>query len=132
MYLNLKKKAGQTGNNGTKNVEIMVVVNYLSNFWRTIEVPLINCEITPYLTYSTTCVVFSNALAAQVTIFAVTNTKLDVPFATLSTQDNAKLLQQLKSGYKITINWNNYKWNIFKKSKSVYKSSSWSNFPLDK
>lgn len=132
MYLNLKKKAGQTGNNGTKNVEIMVVVNYLSNFWRTIEVPLINCEITPYLTYSTTCVVFSNALAAQVTIFAVTNTKLDVPFATLSTQDNAKLLQQLKSGYKITINWNNYKWNIFKKSKSVYKSSSWSKFSLDK
>lgn len=132
MYLNLKKKAGQTGNNGTKNVEIMVVVNYLSNFWRTIEVPLINCEITPYLTYSTTCVVFSNALAAQVTIFAVTNTKLDVPFATLSTQDNAKLLQQLKSGYKIKINWNNYKWNIFKKSKSVYKSSSWSNFSLDK
>lgn len=132
MYLNLKKKAGQTGNNGTKNVEIMVVVNYLSNFWRTIEAPLINCEITPYLTYSTTCVVFSNALAAQVTIFAVTNTKLDVPFATLSTQDNAKLLQQLKSGYKITINWNNYKWNIFKKSKSVYKSSSWSKFSLDK
>ena len=108
MYLNLKKKAGQTGNNGTKNVEIMVVVNYLSNFWRTIEVPLINCEITPYLTYSTTCVVFSNALAAQVTIFAVTNTKLDVPFATLSTQDNAKLLQQLKSVVKRTYNWNNY------------------------
>ena len=108
MYLNLKKKAGQTGNNGTKNVEIMVVVNYLSNFWRTIEVPLINCEITPYLTYSTTCVVFSKALAAQVTIFAVTNTKLDVPFATLSTQDNAKLLQQLKSVVKRTYNWNNY------------------------
>ena len=36
---------GQTGDNGTKNVEIMVALKYLSNFWRTLEMPLINCEI---------------------------------------------------------------------------------------
>ena len=39
------KMTGQTGDDGTKNVEIMVPQKYLSNFWRTLEMPLINCEI---------------------------------------------------------------------------------------
>ena len=34
----------QTGNNITKNVEIIVSLKYLSNFWRTFEMPLINCK----------------------------------------------------------------------------------------
>ena len=42
------------------------------------------------------------------TTFAITDTKLYVPVITLSTQDKAKLLQQLKSGFKRTINWNKY------------------------
>ena len=44
--------------------------------------------------------------------FAITETKLYVPVITLSTQDNAKLLQQLKSGFKRIINWNNYESSI--------------------
>ena len=44
------KMAGQTGNDGTKNVEIMVPLKYLSNFWRTLEMSLINCEINHMLT----------------------------------------------------------------------------------
>ena len=40
-----EKVTGKTGNNGTKDVEIMVPLKYLSNFWKTIEIPLINCEI---------------------------------------------------------------------------------------
>ena len=44
------KMTGQTGNNGTKNLEIMVPLKYLSNFWRTLEMSLINCEITLVLT----------------------------------------------------------------------------------
>ena len=51
--------------------------------------------------------VFSNA-AAQATTFAITDTKLYVPVVTLSTKDNANLLQQLKSDFKRTINWNKY------------------------
>ena len=43
---------GQTGNDGTKNVEIMVSLKYLSNFWRTLEMPLINCEISLELKWS--------------------------------------------------------------------------------
>ena len=53
------KMTGQTGNNGTKNVEIMVPLKYLSNFWRTLEMPLINCEINLLLTWSTSCVIVS-------------------------------------------------------------------------
>ena len=41
-----KKLKGQTDDSGTKNVEIMVPLKYLNKFWRTIEMSLINCEIT--------------------------------------------------------------------------------------
>ena len=90
---------GQTGNNGRKNVEIMVLIKYLSNFWRTLEMPLINCEVNLILTRFENCVVVSTK---------VTDTNLYVPVVTLSTQANAKLLQQLKSGFKRVINWNKY------------------------
>ena len=89
-----------------KNVEIMVPLKYLSNFCRTLETPLINCEINLILTWSENCII-SNAAANQATTFAITDTKFYVPVATL-TEDNAKLLQQLKSGFKRTINWNKY------------------------
>ena len=102
-----QKITGSTGDDGTKNVEIMDPLKYLSNFWRTLEMPLINCEINLLLTWSLNCVIF-NAAANQVTTFAITDTKCYVPVVTLSTQDNAKLLQQLKSGFKGTINWNKY------------------------
>ena len=92
--LNINKKSVSTGNNGTKDVKIMVPFKYLSNFWRTSEIPLINCEVNLILTWSRNCVI-SNATANQDTTFAITDTKLHVPFVTLSTQDNAKLLQQL-------------------------------------
>ena len=45
---------------------------------------------------------------SQTSTFAITDTKLYVPFVTLSTQDNAKLLHQLKSGFKRTIKWNKH------------------------
>ena len=57
------------------------------------------------LTWSKICVI-SNTAANQDTTFAITDTKLYVPVVTLSSQDNAKLLQQLKSGLKRTSNWN--------------------------
>ena len=69
--------------------------------------PWINWEINLILTWSAHSVI-SNAAANQATTFVITETKLYVPVVTLSTQDNAKLLQQLKSGFKRTINWNKY------------------------
>ena len=66
--------------------------------------PLINCEINLILTWSEDCVISSTNGETK---FKITDTKLSVPVVTLSTQDNAKLLQQLKSGFKIT--WINIK-----------------------
>ena len=66
---------------------------------------LINCEVNLILTWSKDCVITNSEGEAK---FAITETKLYVPVVTLSTQDNAKLLQQLKSGFKRTINWNKY------------------------
>ena len=67
--------------------------------------PLINGEINLILTWFEDSVISSSPGATK---FKITDTKLYVPFVTLSTQDNAKLLQQLKSGFKRTINWNKY------------------------
>ena len=86
----------------------MVPIKYLSNFWGTLEIPLFNCEINLILTWSTNCVIVCTDVAKQNAIFEITDKKLYVPVVTLSTQDNAKLLQQLKSGLKKTVNWNKY------------------------
>ena len=69
--------------------------------------PLINCEIDLILTWSINCVTVSTNVANQNATFAITDTKLYVPVVTLSTKDNSKLLQQLKSGFKRVISWNN-------------------------
>ena len=101
-----KKITGKTPNNDNKkDVEIMVPLKYLSNFWRTLEMPLINCEVNLILTWSSTCVITDSNGAAT---FAITDTKLYVPVVTLSTQENNKFLQQLKSGFKRVVNWNKY------------------------
>ena len=92
-----------------KDVEIIVPLKYLSNFWRTLEMQLINCEVNLILTWSKDCVISS---ATGETKFKITETKLYVPVVTLSAQDNAKLLQRLYSGFKRTINWNKYESNI--------------------
>ena len=66
---------------------------------------LINCEVNLILTWSENYVISS---ATGATKFKITDAKLYVPIVTLSTQDSTKLLQQLKSGFKRTINWNKY------------------------
>ena len=64
--------------------------------------PLINCEINLISTWSPTCVITNSTGAGR---FAITDTKLYVRFVTLSTQDNATLLQQVKPGFKRAINF---------------------------
>ena len=86
----------------------MVPLKYLSNFWRTLEMLLINFEINLILTLSTNCVIVVSNVANQNATFVITDTKLYIPVVTLSAQDNAKLLQQLKPGFKRIINWNKY------------------------
>ena len=104
-----KSKIKITGNTpaagNEKDVEIMVPLKYLSNFWRTPEMPLINCEVNFILTWSSTCIITNSKGAGR---FAITDTKLYVPVIALSTKDNSKLIQQLKSDFKRVINWNKY------------------------
>ena len=84
------KIKGETPDNGnTKDVEITVPLKYLSNFWRALEIPLIDCEVNLFLTWSSTCVIINFTGAERSTI---TDTKCCVPVVTLSTQDNGKLL----------------------------------------
>ena len=90
-------------NDNEKDVKIMVPLKYLRNFWRTLEMPLINCEVN--LILISTCVITNSNVAGT---FEITDTKLYVPVVTLSIQENTKLLQQLKSGFKRVINWNKY------------------------
>ena len=83
----------------------MVPLAYLKVFWRSLELPLINCEVNLILTWSTNCVIISTNVTNQNATFAINDTKLYVPVITLKTQDNAKLLQRLKSGFKRAINF---------------------------
>ena len=104
---------------GKKEVEIAVPSKYLSNFWRSLNMPLINCEVSLTLTWSENCVITSLERRAITntridtsptsTTFKITDTKLYVPVVTLSTKDDNNFLEQLKSGFKRTIKWNEYR-----------------------
>ena len=81
----------------------MVPLKYLSNFWRTLEMLLIKCEVNLTLAWSKDCVITNSTDKGK---FAVTETKLYVLVVTFSTHSNAKLLEQLKSGFKRTTGTN--------------------------
>ena len=97
---------GNTENNGTKNgVKIAVPLKYLSNFWRSLEMPLINCKVELSLKWYERCLL----TAANTATFTITDAKLYVPIVTLSTEDNAKLSKLLSEGFKRPVYWNEYK-----------------------
>ena len=116
---------GVTHNNLTKDdVKIAVPLKYLSNFWRSLNIPLINCEVELILTWFKNCVLISKATREadydadpivyeidnpEDATFQITDTKLYVPVVTLSKENDIKLLEQLKSGFKRTIKWNKYR-----------------------
>ena len=72
------------------NAKIAVPLKYLSNFFRSIEMPLINCKIHLELNWTKNCVITTGNNANKTT-FQITSTKLYVPIATLSTKDNVNL-----------------------------------------
>ena len=108
-----------------KDFEIAVPLKYLSNFWRTLDIPVINCEVSLTLTWPVNCVINSLekrlVTAAQGDIpavydnspigalFDITDTKLYVPVITLSDENDNKLLEQLNTGFKSAIKWNKYR-----------------------
>ena len=109
------------GNDTGKEAEIVVPLKHLSNFWRTLDMPLINCEINLILTWSENCVITSKATReadpdADPAVDATNNPtnekcekndmKLYFPVVTLSTENDKTLLEQLRTGFKRTIKWN--------------------------
>ena len=104
---------GVTHNNLTKNdVKVVVPLKHLSNFWRSLNIPLINCEVELILTWSKNCVLADMTVANNPPTgleFQITDTKLYVPVVTLSKENDIKLLEQLKSEFKRTIKWNKYR-----------------------
>ena len=89
-----------TNRNGVK---IVVPLKYLSNFWRSLEMPLINCKDEFSLKWNENCILSSAGTAAT---FTITDTKLYVPIVTLKSEDNAKLSKLLSEGFKRLISWN--------------------------
>ena len=70
-----RKAIGRTGKDGTKSVKIRVEVKYLSNFWRTLEKPWINCEKNLTLTWSNRCFIIDTLITSQEKTFKITDTK---------------------------------------------------------
>ena len=69
---NFKAKiTSQTNNNGRMNVEIMVPLKHLSNFWRILEMRLINCEVNLILTSSANCVIIYTDVGNQIPTFKI-------------------------------------------------------------
>ena len=100
---------GDTEDDGTKKGgKIAVPLKYLSNFWRSLEMPLINCKVELSLKWIENCVLTTATTANKVT-FEITGAKIYVPIVTISMEDNAKLSKLLGEGFKKSIYWNKYK-----------------------
>ena len=107
---------------GKNETEIVVPLKHLSNFWRTLNIPLINYVIELILSWSKNCALADmtvraagnnndpQAIVASTGLeFQITDIKLYVPVVTLSKENDAKLLEQLKSEFKRTVKWNKYR-----------------------
>ena len=97
---------------GKNEAEIVILLKYFSNFWRSLNIPLINCEVEIIVTWTKNCVLADMTVANNPPTgleFQMTDTKLYVPVVTLSKENDIKLLEQLKSGFKRTIKWNKYR-----------------------
>ena len=88
------------------NVKIVVPLKYLSNFFRSLEMPLINGKIKLNLTWKKECVL---STAADDAVFIINDTKLDVPAVTLSKENNTDFIEQQNKGFQRSIYWNEYK-----------------------
>ena len=119
----------QGNTNIKKNNDIVAPLKYLSNFWKTLDIPLINCEVSLILTWSENCVLTNIktgiARGTRVAInaptnatFKITDVKLYVPVVTLSTENEKTLLEQLRTGFKRTIKWNKYRSEMTNQTKN--------------
>ena len=91
---------------GRLNVKVVVPLKHLSNFFRSLEMPLINCKIKLNLTWKKECVLSTDVGDA---VFIINDTKMYVPIVTLSKEDNKDFIKQQNKGFQRFIYWNEYK-----------------------
>ena len=103
---NVTEVAGNAAGVRKLNVKVAVPLKYLSNFFRSLEMPLINCKIKLNLTWKKECVLSTVAGDA---VFIINDTKLYVPVVTLSKEDNKDFIEQQNKGFQRSIYWNEYK-----------------------
>ena len=105
-------------NSSVKDAKIVVPLKYLSNFWRSLEMPLIN---NLELSWIEDCILSSAGNSAN---FEITDVKLHVPIVTLSTKDSVNLTKQLSEGFKRSVYWNSYQTKpakVIEKGKNLYE-----------
>ena len=114
---------GETSENNDSLTDLKVVISlkHLSNSWRELSILLINCKVELILIWSKNCALVDMTVDADAdptivapsgATFKITDTKLYVPVVTLSKENDTKLLEQLKLGFKRTIKWNKYRSQI--------------------
>ena len=118
--LNSKKQDKQETMDGTKDVEIMVALKYLSNFRIILEMSLNNCEISLQLKYYRKYIIVASTANNQNPSFQINDTKRYVSVVILSTHENMKLLKQLESSFKRTIFWNKYLAKTTNQTQNIY------------
>ena len=108
----------QENNDSLTNAKVVIPLKHLSNFWRALNIPLINCGVELILTWCKNYVLadmtvnedaYPAIVAPSSPTFKMKETKLYVPVVTLSKENVTKLLEQLKQGFKRTIKWNKYR-----------------------
>ena len=117
-------------NNNILDAEIVVPLKYFSNYWRSFDLPLINCEIELDLSYPKECIISEISItptivgnlptpARQTTTatFQINNARLYVPVVTLSVNNNIKFLENIKQEFERTISWNKYRSEIITQPK---------------
>ena len=103
---NATEVVGNTAGVRRLNVKVVVPLKYLSNFFRSLEMPLINCKIKLNLTWKKECVLSTGDGEA---VFIINDTKLYVPVVTLSKEDNKDFIEKQNKGFQRSIYWNEYK-----------------------
>ena len=121
----LGESTADTANRKFKDVKVVVPLKYLTNFFRSLKIPLINCKIHLELSWNKDCVM---STIDGATTFQIKNTKLYVPIVTLSTKDNVNSTKQLNEGFKRRAYWIKYKSKIETREADANNPKR---FPLD-
>ena len=121
----------QQNNDSLTNAKFVILLKHLSNSWRNLDIPLINCEVELILTWSKNCVLADKTaepaqggnpaiVAPSGATFKITDTKLYVPVVTFSKENDTKFLEQLKTGFKRNVKWNKYRSEITVQPQNIH------------